>query len=222
MKRKAAISYRRRVRRRLPGKRPRSVRYLRTPRQASMMLKRTFWSQNWTLSTASTAGFWKYFGTNLSSIPNYAELTTLFDQYKICGVKYTFRPRFDNFAGNDSTTNLTSKPGNYVHIVNDPRSVVQPSGTYTSATLNNFLEQGGVRSYSGNRTFSVYFKPTIDVPANGNIGAIRRAAPWLQTTETGCVHNGFHAFFQDVNMTGVTNQSFDVFVTVYMMVRGAR
>lgn len=191
-----------------------------------MNYSRTFWLQNWTPSTTTTNDFWRYYTFTLSQLPNVGELTSLFDQYKISALKFTFRPRYDGFMGNDTTDTtipgVTNQGKTQVHIVNDPKSTIAPGGVYNSGTLNSFFEQGRVKTRGGNRPFSVYFKPTVANDADGvNIATYQRA-PWLNTTTNAIVHRGFHIFLQDINLTGVFGQSYDVFVTPYMKFKNMR
>lgn len=193
----------------------------RLPKDGTVLIKRTAWQFNWTLGTATTTDFWKYQGFNLQQLPSWAEITNLWDRYRIAGVKVTFRPRYDSFAGNDTTDTttpgITNLQGSYVHIINDPYSAVTPSGTYNTTTLNSFLEQGNVRSYQGTRPFSFYVKPTVDVTLNGVAQARRAKAPFVNTTQANFAHYGYHAFQQDINMTGASGQSFDIFYTFYIV-----
>ena len=185
---------------------------------------RTFYYENWTPSTATTAGFWKYYGFRLNQLPNYTEITALFDRYKINAIKVTFRPRFDNFAGNDTTDTtlpgVTAQGTTMMHIIADPDSIVTPSGTYTIGTLNSFLENGSVKTHDGTKPISVYFRPKVNRTVGAEDAGSRIRAPWH--TATNVSHFGFHAFMQDVNMTGTFNQSYDVFVTYYMMAAGLK
>lgn len=214
----------RRMRRRT--RRKTSKRMLRrkrsTPRVTSF--KRTCWSTNFTPTAASTSGFWVYFTTTFASISNNAEYVALFDQYKINAVKYTFRPRYDSFAGNDTTDTtlpgVTNQGGTMVHTIADPTSNVVPTGLYGASNLNTFLENGNVRTRTGNKAFSVYFKPMVD--DSMATGTERKRASWLPTTNTTIVHNGFHCFFQDVNLTGTFGQSFDIYITYYFQCRGMK
>ena len=219
-RRRKRIVRRRRTTRRRVMRVPRSLR----PAPFVMKFKRKFWFFNWTLSTASTAGFWRYFSIALSDLPSNAEVVNLFDQYKITGVRYELHPRFDNFAGNDTVDvtqpNITNQAGNMVHVINDPRSLLTPAGTYISTTLNTFMEQGKVRTHRGIKPIVIYHKPTIS--QSQTTGARQIRAPWLQTANTTTIHSGAHVFLQDVNLTGTTGQSYDVFVTLYVMFRGAR
>lgn len=216
-------------RRRMYRKRPFNIRRARSPKPSQMVCKRTFWLENWSPNTATTAGFWRYYQVSMNSMPSVGEFTPLFDQYRINAIKFTFRPRYDSFAGNDTVDTtlpgVTNQGGTQLHIINDPYSIIGASGTYNSTNLNTFLEQGSVKSYNGNRAVSVYYKPTINKTVDGAAGGnnVERArAPFLNANNTSVVHNGFHVFAQDINLTGAFGQSFDVFVTFYMTWKNLR
>lgn len=191
----------------------------------SLNVTRTSYLTVWNPNTSSTVGFWQYMSANLQNITNYNEYTAVFDTYRINSLKFTFRPRYDSFAGNDTTdTTLpgtTAQGGTNAHVIIDPKSSVTPTGTYTSANLNAFLENGKVRSYTGNKPFSVTVKyPTITDDVNSVTGAIFKRAPFLSTKNTNILHRGMHVFLQDTALTGVFNQSFDIFVTMNVTFRG--
>lgn len=190
-------------------------------------MKRTFYMQNWNPNTASVDGYWRYFTFRLSDLPNYTELLSLWDQFKISAIKVTFRPRYDNFGGNDTVD--TTLPGvtaqglTMAHVINDNGSQLVPSGAYNTSTLNSFLEQGSVRSYQGTKPFSVYFKPTVYTTISASATSRLIKAPYVMTQDGwNTAHRGFHMFLQDVNLTGTFNQSFDMFVTYYLRLKGLR
>lgn len=215
-----------RAAKRLRKKRTTSVPTTVAPKMSTMRVKRTCWTQNYAPSTATTAGFWSYVATNLGNVTNVAEYTALFDSYRINGIKYTLRPRFDNFSGNntqDATQpGVTNQGGCLVHVIKDGDSTLVPSGTYTSATLNSFLENGSVKTYSGNKAINIYFKPKVDRTFAGVSTAGRTSSPWLSTSQAAIAHNGVHLFFQDVNLTGNFGQSWDLFITYYMEFKGQK
>lgn len=204
---------------------PRIRRAMKLP---TYSLKRTFWLENWSPNSGSVSGFWKYYVFDLNALGWATELSNVFDLYKINACKFTFRPRYDNFAGNDTTDTtfpgITNTGGTHMHVIVDPYSQTTPTGVYNSGTLNSFFEQGNVRSYQGGRPFSVYYKPCIPQLTSSPSAATRRQkAPWLQLqTQRDILHTGFHVFAQDINLTGVFGQSWDVFVTVYMKLKGDR
>lgn len=224
-----AIYKRKRITRRVPLNKRRRYNMSGKSRTRSssgrvVSFKRTFCVGNITPSTASTAGFWQYQSYAFNQMPSNTEFTALFDQYKLNGFKTVWRPRFDSFAGNDTTdTTLpgtTAQGGANIHIINDPTSTITPTGTYTYTTLNTFLENGSVRSHTGNKPFSVYVKPMVPNQLSGGTNRVR--SPWIDVSNPGVIHNGFHYFIQDTNMTGVFNQSWDIFVTFYFQCRGMK
>lgn len=227
MKRPRGAQYARRPRkvRRVMTRRQRVPRLVR-PRVPMMAYSRTFWFQNWLPSTVSTNDFWRYYTFKLSDVPNFPEFQSLFDQYRVNAVKWTFRPRYDGFNGNDTTDTtlpgITNQGKTMMHVCNDPKSIIVPVGVYNSTTLNNFFEQGKVYSRNGNRSFSVYCRTVVPDDADGINVARYIRAPWLNTSTRDITHRGFHIFAQDVNLTGVFGQAFDVYVTPYIMFKNIR
>lgn len=197
----------------------------RMSRVPSFNVTRTFWHFNWAPNTATTGGFWQYQAITLNNVPNVSEYVSVFDTYRINSIKYTFRPRYDSFAGNDTTDTtlpgVTNQGGSDVHVIVDPKSTVNPSGTYTTANLNAFLENGKVRTYSGNKPFSFLIKyPCIQTDVNGTSSAQLQRAPYLSTKTGTIAHRGAHTFISDVNLTGNFGNSWDVFVTLNMTFKG--
>lgn len=199
----------------------------RLKRQPMLNVTRTWWNSNWSPSTSSTAGFWQYLTTSVGAIPNIAEYTALFDSYKVNSLTITLRPRYDSFAGNDTTDtvlpNVTNQGGNDVHVVIDPKSTVSPSGTYTSANLNAFLENGKVRSYRGMRPITIRIKyPCIADDVNNTASTEFKRPMYISTSNTGVTIRGAHVFISDVNLTGNFGQSYDLFFSMNVTFRGMK
>lgn len=222
-----AYSRKRTYKRKRPAyrKRKMNISRPRMSRPPVFNVTRTSYLTNWSPNTTGTSGFWQYLQANLNNISNVSEYTALFDTYRINSIKFTFRPRYDSFAGNDTTDTtlpgVTNQGTTDVHVVIDPKSLVGPSGSYNSTTLNAFLENGKVKTYSGTKPFSVFIKyPCIldDVNASGSV--LIRRAPFLRTSSPAILHRGVHVFMQDTNLTGVFGQSFDIFVTMNMTFKG--
>lgn len=200
---------------------------MRNLRSSVMYYKRKFYLENWQPNVTSTNGFWRQYNQSLSNLPNVSELTNLFEEYKINAIKLEFMPRFDSFAGNSTTDTtppgVTNLAGTKAHICYENRTNVPPAGTYSAATMNNFLELGDIKSYDGLRPFSVYYKPsTLDSigPAYGT-GKFRRSS-WLPTYDTTVTHFGPHIFLADNNFAGNFGNNFDIFVTLYIMLRNTK
>lgn len=195
-----------------------------TRRRGTMInMHRTFNYSYWQPSTATTSDFWKFYSFTIQDMPNYTEITNLFDSYRIARIKVKFLPRFNAFDGSNTTDTtlpgVTNQQGTNLHIIVDPKSQTGPTGVYSRANMNNFLESGKVRTYNGNRPVTVYYKPVVSDSLTS--GARFLSAPWLPTGSPS-PHYGFHAFAQDVNMTGTFGQSWDVFVTFYIQAKGIK
>jgi len=210
MKRKRAVkNYRRRVRRRVA--RPMATRNLRIP---ILNYKRKYSNQTIVPSTASTAGFWQYFGFQPTVLPNWSELSNLFETFKVCAIKWTYYPRYTDVEGG-------SAPLVYATYQIDPKSVIAPSGTYSRATYNTLLEQFGTRTIRCDKPFSVYYKPKVFDDING-VAASKWVNPYLSTSTGGStIYRGHHMFFHDANFsgTGFANFSCEQVITVYMKLK---
>lgn len=185
-------------------------------------VKRRVFISNWQPNTVSVDGFWRYYRFQIDALPSLTEFTNLFDTYKIGALKVEFRPRFDSFAGNDTTDTtlpgVTNQSGTYLSVIKDPYSTTLPVGTYTSANYNAFCENGNVRTYNGTRPVTVYYKPTIDnLVGFGVVNQFsRRRSTFIQANSVTVPHHGFHIFAHDQNFNGTFGNSFDVYVTFYM------
>lgn len=199
-------------------------RYLR-PRVpvGQVSVTRTFWREAWLPTATSTNDFWRYYAPTMAMLPSVAEFAAVFDQYKINGVKITLRPKSDNFAGNDNTVAGTIRALSNVHYLVDKYSNVTPTGIYSSATCNAFLENGKVKSLQGTQPVEIYFKPAIANTNQGISDSERTGPKWLSLANSqGVLQNGVHVFIQDFNFANSQTQAYDVFFTYYMQFRGLR
>lgn len=218
---------RRRVKRaRVPAIPRRTLRF--NSNQALFSVKRTFYQGNWQPNTTTTNGFWRLFAPAMSDLPSLSEYQGLWDSFRIRGIKATFRPRYDSFAGNDTVDTtlpgVTNQSGTRAFVVVDPYTITGPTGTYNAATLNTFLENGSkIRTYEGNRPFSIYWKPTVDRTLGNVSTGGRMKAPWLQFgAGTAIAHYGFHVFMQDNAFAGTFGNSYDIFYTYYMQFKSSK
>lgn len=192
--------------------RPRVPRNLR---MAELMIKRTVARELWTFSGANVDNFWRYYTATLGQMPSFSEIQNLFDSVKVCALKFTFHPRFTDYA----VTQLGTPSINmgYAHVIVDPLSNTIPSGVYSRSLCNTFLEQGNVRSYPFTRKFSVYFKPRVPEYADTTSSGEYKKSVYLNTAQASNIpHRGFHIFLHDSNFVGSTGPQWDVFVTYYL------
>lgn len=182
--------------------------------------KRTVWMHNWQFGAAATTNFWRYYNVNMDNLSNLAEYQALFDQYKVNGVKLQFRPKWDGADAGPSGSSGQNMV--YATIFKDPLSILTPTGTYSTATLNTFLENanGKITTRQCNKPFSVYYKPftpSADIASNGRF----LKTPWLSLANaTSALQRGFHVFLNDSNFSANSTLSFDVILTLYFQCRG--
>jgi len=199
----------------------------RVPKPVSFRVTRKFWLLNWSPATTVTNDFWRYLTIRFADIPNSGEYGVMFDQYRINSVTWTFQPRYDGFAGNDTTDTtlpgVTNQGTTYAHVVIDPSSSQTPAGVYNATQLNTFLENGKVKTYNGTKPFKFTIKyPMISEDINGSTNSAYRRAKFISVNQNTIAHRGAHVFLQDVNLTGAFGQSFDVFVEVSLTLKGQR
>lgn len=211
----------RKRRRAVRGRVPRGIRMFSRANVLSAV--RTFYAGNWTFGTVTTNDFWRYGQYTLASLPSVSEFTSLFDEYKINAIKVTFRPRYDTISPQDLVI-ASPQPQAYAHYIVDPGSTVIPAGTYTSTTLNTFLENSGVKTVTLNKPFSIYWKPKVSAQLlGGGTGSEVIKGGWVKTSDTAVTYRGYHMFLQQNNFTTTGGAvQLDIFVTYYMIFKNMR
>ena len=188
-----------------------------------LTLKRTTFSSTWSFGTATTNDFWRYYTFTAGDVGGFQDFADIFDEYKITGVKVTFRPAYDN-VHNVAGVGALAQPQAYAHVVKDNASTVVPASTYTQGNMNTFLENQGVKTYTLNKPFSIYTPLKVsDALLGGGTSTRFISAPWIRTNETGVSHRGFHIFLQQNSFsTGNTNIKLDTFYTFYIKFRNIK
>lgn len=222
MKRKASSS----SRTKRTWKRRRTTRTKRTAsrrRAGQVSVKRTVYGGQWTMGFAATSDFWKYMIFDMSNFNNFSEMAAVFDEYKVNAIKVTYRPAYDSVS-NLSAAGAVVQPQAYAHVVVDPASTTNPSGTYGTTSLQTFLEQERVKTYTLNRPFSIYFKPKVlDQVYNTGTASVVRSSPWVRTSDTACVYRGYHMYLQQNNFSsGNSNVKLDYYITMYCQFRNLK
>lgn len=208
-------------------RRSRKMMVRRVPRAMPNVLsvKRTFWWNTWSWATTTTAGFWQYLNVSLSTMPNIAEYQALFDLYKINGVKFTFRPNIDGVNPAD-VAGATGGGMGQVHYIIDPSNTYTPTGSWSSTTVNQFLELGGVKTRNMAKPFSIYLRPKIsDDAVGGGTNAQPLGPRWLRTDSPGVIHNGVHVLLHPSNSFATTptfRVTYDIFITFYLQFKGQK
>lgn len=226
MKRRMPRSYGRRKKRRMSRRFGRR-KYSRRVTKSFLNVKRTFVSGQWNFNTTATSDFWKYYTFTLGDLPSVSEFTPVFDEYRVRAIKVTFRPNVDGTYAQQAdaaTATTTQSTVAWLHTCVDPMSTVVPTGTYTNATINSFLENDRVRSRRLKGAVSVYFRPILTDAVTGSGTAAARVSPrqWIRTSDTAATYRGFHALMQAENPSVIFKPSVTVFITFYMQFKNLR
>jgi len=185
-----------------------------SPTSVFAVRQKTF-LETWQFSSASTVGFWRYFTTQLQQMTSFAQHVAVFDEFKVVNITYEFRPQWDNFSPDNSLWSSGS-----VHTIIDPASGTTPAGAYSSATVNTFLEQGGVKSRRFGTVVRCSYKPKVATQVyGGGLNGRIISAPWLKTNDTAVDFRGFHIYLQQNDST-LLPVKYDVFMTMTVHFRG--
>lgn len=163
----------------------------------------------------------------LFDIPQHAEYTAMYDQYKITGLKFKFIPlqntanvaRID--AANNSYPN-TQLPYLYVVIDNDDNNNI--------TTINDMLQYQNVKYVPCYKKMNRYIVPTtlgrVFETAVGD-GYTTKRRQWLDCDDTDIPHYGIKWLLSSATPTGAANPfagatMYNVFVTYYIKFRTVR
>jgi len=195
------------------------------PQKSLFTTKLKHYMETWTFSSASTAGFWRYYTftpTNLGT--QYDDFRFIFDEYKISGVLLELRPNYDDVIVDNVNASFRGGLGTF-HYAIDTASQTTPVGVLSPTTVNYFLEQSqNIKSSKTDTVKRIYYKPQVSSQVQGG-GLQGRAefAPWLKCgTADSTVYNGVHLFIQPpdtLNPLGFLVK-YDIFVTAYLQFRG--
>lgn len=196
------------------------------PAGRGVSFKRSWFADSWAFNNVTTPGFWRRFVPDFNDIPNHQEYRNLFDQYRVTGVKVTFHPR--NLLVQAPAAGTGLGPTNnqvYITYAANPNEDYQliPSGLYSSANYNQFLEEMGshAKTRALTRPISYYYKPRIISDEGGGVNM--KACPWIMCNSAGDpVLYGSHVWLHDYNFGALNSAQFgvDIQYTMYFQCRG--
>lgn len=169
--------------------------------------QRAYLKQTW----APTAGNSYYFGYSfsLSELPDYSELSNLFDAYRITGIKLTFMPRHTEAEiGTSGSSGLPT-----IAIVTDPNDANAPSSTAA------VLQYPRAKLIQLSRPYSYYFKPRVATITTGttNGTAEVKGSMWQNIDSPTVLHYGVKIATYFPSTTTV-----DVYAKFYLQCKNPR
>lgn len=146
----------------------------------------------------------------LGDLPSYTEFTTLFDSYRLTGVKMVFTPRINSTY---ATNNL-----NNVGILYYARDLDDSTNTDLSA----LMQYQDTKFVTGYNAFSVYIRPkvTMEVYNTSVTSAYSMGSPWIDNNYPFVPYYGLKVYWDNTPLTeGV---AYDVNATYYVKFKGVR
>lgn len=148
----------------------------------------------------------------LSQLPNYSEFTSLFDRYRISGVKLKIIPTCDNNATGTSAT------------YNAPRLYYcwDYDDSDAPITANQMMERDNVKIKQGLRVISTYSKPRAQM-AIFNTGLSTaygdaQRKQWIDMGNTSVPHYGFKCWFESDSASTLVN-TYKIYATMYLQLK---
>lgn len=138
----------------------------------------------------------------LNAVPNFSEFTSLFDMYKINGLKVRFSPR-----ANSAEVGTNQGLIKFFSCIDYDDS--------TAITLPEMLQYESIKQTSSNRDHVRFVKPRVarSVYQSPLVTAYSAGRTWLDCNNTAVPHYGIKYLIQQLP---AGNQSYDVSVTYYM------
>ena len=163
--------------------------------------KRTFYNSAGIIVPSGSGFSFNAWTFTLNQLPNVTDFTSLYDQYKINGIKFTLIPRHTEVPMNTSV-------GLQVMSVLDFDDDVAPT------SINDLCQYGNMKQTRGNINHSRYFRPTIrksvDV-AGASPGYQVSKSEWLDLANTVVKHYGLKYAIEQGNVAVTYDLKIDMY-----------
>jgi hypothetical protein len=204
---------RRPMRRNRRSRRPRLMRNIAQPIQ---YFKRSVWSPS---TFNLTNGIDNFRGLNfrLNQLPNFSEFTSLYDQYKICGVKVELYPRYDTAT---QTPGLIGTSPDTSYQQTRVFSVLDYDDSSTFTTMDTLMQYQNIKETSSVQKHVRFLKPKYAnrIFATGVSDGFKPGSGFIDCTYNNVEHYGVKFGFQAPSM----NLSYDMRTTFYLAFKNVR
>lgn len=150
----------------------------------------------------------------LSYVTNPTEFTSLFDRYKVVGVKLQFLPGMN--SADAYSLGAAAAPIPYLHYAQDWDDWSPP------ATESTILQKGTVKTRRLDRPFSIYIKPKVSqmVYHQGVTSAYASASPWIDSGNSDVEYYGLKLWFRNwMTDPGQQNNNLTIIPTYFLQMR---
>lgn len=157
----------------------------------------------------STANQFGYFNFSLSDLPNNGEITAMFNQYKITGVKLRFIP----MQGTETSPGSTN-------LMNALAVQVDKSVRGVPASFDEIIEASNAKVFSAaQKGFSIWISRPLAAATIASSSALLTNS-WIDSDKTDAKHYGLRYAFQNGYASVYTR--FMAYATYYVRVKGMK
>lgn len=143
---------------------------------------------------------------SLAQLTNPTEFTSLFDSFKISGIKLVFMPRISESNGPAGSQGF----GTFIY------SPDYDDGTVPSSSIELLERQSHrVKQIGSTRPFKIFLKPSAGVTLVGGFGQTKG---WSDTANNGILYYGLKYAWTNV----VVSSIMDLYVTYYLKFKGVK
>lgn len=162
----------------------------------------------------------------LSSVPDYTDFTSLFDQYAIRGCKISLMPKFSMVEGVYASNASGGGTWGGINCLPQIHSVLDYDGNGPSS-VNAALQYQNLKTTPGHKIHSRYFKPRILSTLWRNPTAVTSAyaskkSSFIDTSYTDVNHYGMYVVANTQGMDENVKLYYDIKCTLYMSFKNVK
>lgn len=201
LRRKARRSFKRRASR--INKKGVAIHYFKRTFVAECSVTNAGWQNQTTLGA--------YSALQLQNVPGYTEFTSMYDQYKICGLrqKFIFNRTSTETSGSSEMPQLLT-----VNDFNDSTALANEAEA---------LEYASYKMRRLDKPVSRYYRPSINVTVPNATSGMAVKSRWLNTSEVDIDHFGLKVAVDTISSaTGTTIGTLRIYYTFYLAFKGKK
>lgn len=167
-------------------------------RRSDPIIKISQWVDYGQLASSSTVNVFGAQSTVFTDLPDNANYSGAFDQYRITMIEYFVKPTCQK-----GTSNAATSPYAFMYFIHDYDDATSPSSLSALLSYSNVTIIGPGESHA--RKIRPHCATAMTTSAAGAItGAQNQASPWLDSSSTSVVHYGIKYGITQGNSTNLT------------------
>lgn len=163
---------------------------------------------------------------NFALTTDHAAFASMWEQYRLAGIKVEFRPRINDSQYYYNGSSSTVAPMNYFATTVDTSPNIYNGNTFAFTSL---LSRPKLKQTSTFQRHTRFFKPSVMMVAyeSGSVGegsgltygVSPKTSPWIDTADTSLSHYGLYYASDTTSITPVDSVVLVPYVTYYVQFR---